>query len=269
MAFEPNNKYKGLDDKKLMALADEGEELAFCEFYERHYRELYRFCHAHYSTVLAYKSGIRDNAEDLTIETFAKAWQYAGSYDDNGLTEREALHKRSRNWLCGIARNAAADLLRKRKLPTVVHYATVEEWDAEHSHDGQAAIEGNIDPPSDEQTSLERKIEANREAFVDDSSTDDLDDLFDADTTARVPSNRLVQLVMEAIEQALLPAEQQLVYAMIERHGEPLPGWLKRQFAELLEVKEDSLKVKWSRAKKKIRTYVQAKLDSQDEGKDD
>lgn len=65
--------------------------------YETYADDIYRFLFVHVRDV--------ETAEDLTSETFMKAWKNIGSYD----------FRHPRGWLYAIARNSLTDYWRKKK----------------------------------------------------------------------------------------------------------------------------------------------------------
>jgi len=89
------NPVKGSSD--LLRRARAGDIGAFCEGFEPH---------RIFITRLASRLVGPDDAGDVAMETFLKAWQALPRFrGDSGL----------RTWLCRIARNCALDMLRRRK----------------------------------------------------------------------------------------------------------------------------------------------------------
>lgn len=86
------------DDKELAARARNGDRQAFTDLVRRHQERVFGF--------LLRLLGARDEAMDLTQDTFLKAWHaLPGWQPDARLT----------TWLFQIARNGAIDLLRRRR----------------------------------------------------------------------------------------------------------------------------------------------------------
>jgi RNA polymerase sigma-70 factor, ECF subfamily len=81
----------------LVAAAIAGDETAFAELVERHGREL----HAHAYRIV----GSHEDAEDLTQETFLRAWRRLESYQGRASF---------RTWLYTIATNACLSALERR-----------------------------------------------------------------------------------------------------------------------------------------------------------
>lgn len=86
------------DDVDLTHEAAEGNTAAFSTLVQQHLNDVYNF-------LLRY-TGSRDDAEDATQEAFVKAWRNIRRYDPE---------KPFRPWLFRIAKNAATDILRKRR----------------------------------------------------------------------------------------------------------------------------------------------------------
>lgn len=86
-------------------------EAAFTNLYEENYLTVFRY-------VYGLSNGHQQEAEDLTAETYARAWKQRHSFRGHG---QAAL-----GWLLQIARNLAIDLARRRKTR-----GTAEELDVE------------------------------------------------------------------------------------------------------------------------------------------
>ncbi len=81
-----------LDEQKLVALAKSDKE-AFGELYRRYVERIYNY--------ILYRTGNREDAEDLTARTFQRALSHIGNYVDRGLPFSA--------WLYRIARNLVAN----------------------------------------------------------------------------------------------------------------------------------------------------------------
>ncbi|MBI3160058.1 MAG: RNA polymerase sigma factor [Chloroflexi bacterium] len=90
---------KGSNEAELLAKAQAGDTQAFGELYDRYFDEIYRFLNAQ-----VWRS---EDAEDLAIEAFTRAWEYLPRYRDRG-------HSFSA-FLYSVARNALIDHYRRRK----------------------------------------------------------------------------------------------------------------------------------------------------------
>jgi RNA polymerase sigma-70 factor (ECF subfamily) len=86
-------------DEELIAAYLAGEEAAFGELTARHLRGVYSFA--------LRLVGDGAAAEDISQETFLKAWKNLKKYDKRS--------SKFKTWLLSIARNTAIDYLRKKK----------------------------------------------------------------------------------------------------------------------------------------------------------
>lgn len=96
-----------IDDAVLAARARDGDSPAFVELVGRHQDRVFRF--------VLRMTGARDEAMDLTQETFMKAWQAMPRWRPDA---------QFGTWLLQIARNGALDLLRRRG---IVGFEPLEE----------------------------------------------------------------------------------------------------------------------------------------------
>lgn len=88
--------YPFLADEDLVALAGQGDAVAFAVLYDRHARAAYS---------LAYRMlGERQAAEDLSQEAFLKVWRSVGTY--------RAELGTARTWVLSVVQNAGVDALR-------------------------------------------------------------------------------------------------------------------------------------------------------------
>lgn len=91
------------DDNEFVALARQGDHRAFAELVRRHQDRVFRF--------LLRMIGSRDEAAELTQDTFMKAYQPLSGWRPQAQFS---------TWLFQIARNAALDVLRRRGLAEFV-----------------------------------------------------------------------------------------------------------------------------------------------------
>src|SRR3972149_3397272 len=87
------------DEHNLIARAKEGEAEAFGLLYDFYMPRIYRF--------VLVKVGHREEAEDLTHQTFLKAWEHIETYESRGYPFS--------SWLYSIARNSVIDHHRRSK----------------------------------------------------------------------------------------------------------------------------------------------------------
>lgn len=86
------------DDAELMRRIADGDERAYERLVDAHARRILAFGFR--------LLGTREEAEEVTQETFLRAWQHADRYEPSA---------RVTTWLHTIARNVATDRLRKRR----------------------------------------------------------------------------------------------------------------------------------------------------------
>jgi len=111
---EPERQFsqKALKDFALIDLAKENDQKAYAELLERYRKPVY-------FTILKMVKNI-DDAEDLTIEAFAKAFK--------GLAKFKKDYSFS-TWLFGIATNNCIDFIRKRRLDTMSIHTSFKDDD--------------------------------------------------------------------------------------------------------------------------------------------
>jgi len=87
------------DSQGLVKQARAGQEAAFAELYDRFFTKIYRF--------IFYRVGHKETSEDLSEETFVKAFGSLPSLEQDTLFEP---------WLYTIARNKVIDYYRSKKV---------------------------------------------------------------------------------------------------------------------------------------------------------
>jgi RNA polymerase sigma-70 factor (ECF subfamily) len=97
-------------DKDVIARAIARDQDAFAQIYTEHAPRVFR--HLHYMT------GNRQEADDLTSETFLRAWKAIDRYEDRGLPIS--------NWLLRIGQNVAVRHLKGRRLGVSLEDVDVE-----------------------------------------------------------------------------------------------------------------------------------------------
>ncbi|HQY29402.1 MAG TPA: sigma-70 family RNA polymerase sigma factor [Burkholderiaceae bacterium] len=102
------------EDRLLVERARDGDQRAFAELVRRHQDRVFRF--------VLRMTGSRDEAMDLTQDTFMKAWQALPRWQPQA---------QFRTWLFQIARNGALDLLRRRGR---VEFVPLDEGPAVPAH---------------------------------------------------------------------------------------------------------------------------------------
>lgn len=110
-----------LQDAELIALHFAGDEGAFDALVRRHLDAVYAF-------TMRFLGDARD-AEDVAQEAFLRAWKHLKKFDGA---------RNFRTWLFAIAKNAALDLLRKKK---TLPFSGFDDEDG-----GNAVVDGLADP---------------------------------------------------------------------------------------------------------------------------
>ncbi len=131
---------KAMDDFKLIDMAVDGDDQAYAKLLARYKKAVYHM-------VLKMVRNV-DDAEDLTIESFAKAFK--------------SLHRFKKDftfstWLFRIATNNAIDFIRKRKLKTLSIENTYTDDDGQSV--GMDVEDLNLDPQ-------EEAIKAQKEEII-------------------------------------------------------------------------------------------------------
>lgn len=129
MEINPNFSENAKNDLRLVSLALEGDQKAYAELLNR-YRDAIYF-------MLLKMVNNRDDANDLAIETFAKAFQNLEKYKPDYAFS---------TWLFKIATNNCIDYIRKKKLKTFSIDQTQGE-DGENSRTFEIA--GNSPTPEE------------------------------------------------------------------------------------------------------------------------
>ncbi|MDW7691611.1 sigma-70 family RNA polymerase sigma factor [Flammeovirgaceae bacterium SG7u.111] len=114
MEIKKNFSDKALEDFALIDDAIEGDQRAYAQLMERYRKSVYH-------TMLKMVRNV-DDAEDLTIEAFAKAFK--------NLTKFKKDYTFS-TWLFRVATNNCIDFIRKKKLDTMSINADVSKQDGE------------------------------------------------------------------------------------------------------------------------------------------
>ncbi len=100
-----------MDDEALVKASLSGDEGAFAILVEQHLSLVYKFVYRYLRNL--------DDANDVTQETFIKAWKHLRRFDTS---------KRFTPWLLTIAKNTALDFI-KRKKPVL--FSKIEEGDGD------------------------------------------------------------------------------------------------------------------------------------------
>jgi len=114
--MEVNKKFsdKALEDFKLIDAALDGDEKAYAELMEKYRKSVYH-------TILKMVRNV-DDAEDLTIEAFAKAFKNLEKFKKDYTFS---------TWLFRVATNNCIDFIRKKKLDTMSINADITKDDGD------------------------------------------------------------------------------------------------------------------------------------------
>jgi len=115
-------------DSAIVALATQGDANAFGMLYEKHAARVFRH--------LYYLLGNRTEADDLTSETFLRAWTAIRRYEDRGLSIE--------SWLLKIGHNLATKHLTRFRAPLTIEGINLEA-DERSSPEGIAEATSEAD----------------------------------------------------------------------------------------------------------------------------
>ena len=106
MARQTPNELSAVEDTYLATLAKEGDEVAFGQLFDKHYKWVYN---------KAYRMlGDYRDAEEVAQDVFIKVWQKLSKWD----TEQGSFQA----WLNTVARNTIIDAIRKRNRDPIVSF---------------------------------------------------------------------------------------------------------------------------------------------------
>jgi RNA polymerase sigma-70 factor, ECF subfamily len=128
------------EERSLFERAIERDRSAFAELYDRHVVRVYRHIY--------YLVNDRGDAEDLTAQTFLKAWEAIDRYRERGAPFV--------SWLLRIAHNVAVSFLRARR-----EHGTLEDYviDPKRHGNPEEALEQSSDEDSIRRAILELREE--------------------------------------------------------------------------------------------------------------
>ena len=117
---------RSADDTPLVLRAIQRDQDAFGELYDRHVVRVYRH--------LYYMVGRQPEAEDLTAQTFLKAWEAIERYQVRGAPFV--------SWLLRIAHNLGVSYLRSKRETSEVHEGIVDD---KSRRDPQSALQQTVE----------------------------------------------------------------------------------------------------------------------------
>ncbi len=116
-----------MEIKKHIEKAKNGDQVAFTFLLDFYWNEVYGF--------MLKRSGNETDAEDITIETFSKAFDKIASYNPEF---------QFNTWLIAIAKNVHIDLLRKKKTALFVDITDEEDHQAYNVADTALSAEDEL-----------------------------------------------------------------------------------------------------------------------------
>ncbi len=116
-----------MEIKHLIEKAKNGDQVAFTSLLDSYWNEVYGF--------MLKRTENETDAEDITIETFSKAFDKLASYNPE---------YQFNTWLIAIAKNVHIDLLRKKKSSLFVDISDEEDHIAYHIADTTPSAEDKI-----------------------------------------------------------------------------------------------------------------------------
>jgi RNA polymerase sigma-70 factor, ECF subfamily len=128
------------EEKQLVQRAVEKDQAAFAELYDRHVVRVYRHIY--------YLVGDAREAEDMTAQTFLKAWEAIGRYKERGAPIVA--------WLLRIAHNLTVSHLRSKR-----DHSELEDVHVDHKRSGNP--EEVLEQSSDERTVREAVMQLREE----------------------------------------------------------------------------------------------------------
>lgn len=108
-------------------LAKKGDQVAFTFLLDHYWNEVYGF--------MLKRTENETDAEDITIETFAKAFDKIATYNPEF---------QFNTWLIAIAKNVHIDMLRKRKSARFVDFSPESDYHAHNVADSSPSVEDKI-----------------------------------------------------------------------------------------------------------------------------
>lgn len=116
-----------MEIKKNIALAKQGDQSAFTYLLDHYWNEVYGF--------MLKRTENETDTEDITIETFAKAFDKIATYNPEF---------QFNTWLIAIAKNVHIDMLRKRKSSLSVDFSDQSDYHAYNIADTAPSAEDKI-----------------------------------------------------------------------------------------------------------------------------
>jgi RNA polymerase sigma-70 factor (ECF subfamily) len=116
-----------LEIKKIIEKAINGDQVAFTTLLDKYWNEVYAF--------MLKRTENENDAEDITIETFSKAFDKIANYNPEF---------QFNTWLIAIAKNVHIDMLRKKKISLFVDITDEEDHQAYNVADTTPSAEDKL-----------------------------------------------------------------------------------------------------------------------------
>jgi RNA polymerase sigma-70 factor (ECF subfamily) len=116
-----------LEIKKFIEQAKTGDQIAFTSLLDHYWNEVYGF--------MLKRTENETDAEDITIETFSKAFDKIASYNPEF---------QFNTWLIAIAKNVHIDMLRKKKSTLFIEITDEEDQQAYNVADSSPSAEDEL-----------------------------------------------------------------------------------------------------------------------------
>lgn len=116
-----------MEIKKIIEKATNGDQVAFTTLLDKYWNEVYGF--------MLKRTENENDAEDITIETFSKAFDKIANYNPEF---------QFNTWLIAIAKNVHIDMLRKKKISLFVDITDEEDHQAYNVADTTPSAEDKL-----------------------------------------------------------------------------------------------------------------------------
>ncbi|PKP16803.1 MAG: RNA polymerase subunit sigma-70, partial [Bacteroidetes bacterium HGW-Bacteroidetes-23] len=116
-----------MEIKKIIEKATNGDQVAFTSLLDMYWNEVYGF--------MLKRTENETDAEDITIETFSKAFDKIANYNPEF---------QFNTWLIAIAKNVHIDMLRKKKISLFVDITDEEDHQAYNVADTTPSAEDKL-----------------------------------------------------------------------------------------------------------------------------
>ncbi len=173
-----------MDEKRLILQAKQGNEQAFAQLYELFFDKIFRF--------VFFRINDKEAAEDLTEETFIKAWTKISNVNEESFS----------GWLYQIAKNKVIDHYRQRKTTVNIEdIANILETEYDLPEQTNALFDSKLllelirELPPDQQIIIKLK-------FIEDLDNAEISELISkSEGSIRVAQHRAIERLQELYKQ--------------------------------------------------------------------